>query len=442
MSNEQSVLASQIKMLSDSAEALISRGQFEDAEHVYEQVLKAAPYHIRSLDFLAGRAYERGDSDVCLELLGRSLRASPDRPAAYQNLALVYKARKQYDLALEAIDRALQLQPNYPMAQLHKATLLELTGRNRDAVCASLQAFQQAPELQQAQHSERVPVQVREIIAQCASMIVGARQAMLDAALAPLRGVHDAAALDRVEQFAELYMGKRAPEYRHDLQRPSFMYFPGLEPRAFFESGDFDWAPELEAATPGILDELHAVLQQPESLKPYVEIAAPDAREWNELNHSPQWSAYHFYKAGRRDDEHCRQCPMTTEVIEKLPMVRTPGQSPEAFFSILNPNTHIPPHVGLANYKLTVHLPLIVPEGCRIRVGDETRTWTAGRCLILDDSFQHEAWNDSDELRAVLILEVWNPQLSEVERQAVSAVLGVMADFNREYTAPAPVPAA
>lgn len=433
MPNEQSALATQIKLLSNSAEALAARGQLADAEQVFEQILKAAPYHVRALDFLAGRAYERGDSDQCLEFLGRSLRASPDRPAAYQNLALVYKQRKEYDLALEALDRALQLQPDYPMALMHKAVVLELSGRKRDAVSACLQAFDQAPELEQARRSGRMPEAVRRIVEQCMGIVFNARQAMLDAALEPLRKSHAPAELQRVERFAELYMGKRAPEYRHPLQRPSFMYFPDLEPKPFFERAEFPWMSELEAATATILPELRAVLEHPDELKPYVEIQQPDAREWTELNYSPQWSSYHLYKAGKRNDPHCEQCPATAAVLEKLPMVKASGQSPEAFFSILKPGTHIPPHVGLANHKLTVHLPLIVPENCRIRVGEETRTWTVGQCLILDDSFQHEAWNESAELRAVLILEMWNPQLTQVERDAVAAAIGVSTDFSRSY---------
>lgn len=433
MPNEQSALASQITMLSNSAEALAGRGQLDDAERVYEQILKAAPYHVRSLEFLAGRAYERGDSDLCLELMGRSLRASPDRPVAYQNLALVYKLRKEYPLALEALDRALALQPGFATALLHKATVLELMDRSRDAVSVCLQAFDQSPQLHQMRQSAQVPAPLRNLIAQCENIILNARQGMLDTALAPLRAMHAAESLTRVEKFAELYMGKRAPEYRHALQRPSFMYFPDLDPKPFFERAEFDYLPELEAATPAITEELRAVLQQPESLKPYVEITQPDAREWTELNYSPQWSAFHFYKGGQRNDEHCSQCPATTAAIEKLPMVKAPGQSPEAFFSILKPGTHIPPHVGLANHKLTLHLPLLVPPDCAIRVGDETRTWTVGQCLILDDSFQHEAWNKSAELRAVLILEIWNPQLTEVEREAVTAAVGVSTDFGRVY---------
>lgn len=85
-----------------------------------------------------------------------------------------------------------------------------------------------------------------------------------------------------------------------------------------------------------------------------------------------------------------------------------------------------------------MHLPLIIPEDCAIRVGNETRAWSEGECLIFDDSFQHEAWNRSNQSRAVLILEVWNPQLTAVERQAVSAVLAVIHDFDRRYGGAAP----
>ncbi|MGH8402521.1 MAG: aspartyl/asparaginyl beta-hydroxylase domain-containing protein, partial [Gammaproteobacteria bacterium] len=144
------------------------------------------------------------------------------------------------------------------------------------------------------------------------------------------------------------------------------------------------------------------------------------------------------YKGGERNESHCRQCPITAAAVEKLPLVHTPGHSPEVFFSILKPGTHIPPHYGLANFKLAVHLPLIIPGDCAIRVGNETRTWTESQCLIFDDSFQHEAWNNSSKLRVVLILEVWNPQLSEEEQQAVAAVLGVIRDFDLEYGSPPP----
>ena len=91
-------------------------------------------------------------------------------------------------------------------------------------------------------------------------------------------------------------------------------------------------------------------------------------------------------------------------------------------FSILEPRTRIPPHTGSSNVRTTVHLPLVVPEGCGFRVGSETRTSEAGKAWAFDDTIEHEAWNDSDAPRAILILDAWNPLLTEAERAAVRVV--------------------
>ena len=104
-----------------------------------------------------------------------------------------------------------------------------------------------------------------------------------------------------------------------------------------------------------------------------------------------------------------------------------PRRTPTAFFSILKPRTHLPAHTGVSNTRTIVHLPLIVPPGCRFRVGGETREWREGECLFFDDTIEHEAWNDSDELRAVLIFDTWNPHLSPAERDMLRALFGAMA---------------
>ena len=58
-----------------------------------------------------------------------------------------------------------------------------------------------------------------------------------------------------------------------------------------------------------------------------------------------------------------------------------------------------------------------MPQGCFFRVGGETRAWQEGVAFGFDDTIDHEAWNDSDHLRVVLIFDVWNPHLSLAEQQ-------------------------
>ena len=84
---------------------------------------------------------------------------------------------------------------------------------------------------------------------------------------------------------------------------------------------------------------------------------------------------------------------------------------------MLKPHTRIPPHTGVTNTRAIVHLPLIVPPGCGFRVGGETREWQEGTAFAFDDTIEHEAWNDSDELRAVLIFDVWNPHMTAGDRE-------------------------
>ncbi len=116
-------------------------------------------------------------------------------------------------------------------------------------------------------------------------------------------------------------------------------------------------------------------------------------------------------------------------LLDSLPLVDIPGRGPTAFFSRLKPGTHIPPHHGATNTRLIVHLPLIVPEGCGFRVGNTTREWQPGETLIFDDTVEHEAWNRGPDTRVVLIFDVWNPYLSERERDWVREVTATMAEF-------------
>jgi aspartyl/asparaginyl beta-hydroxylase (cupin superfamily) len=147
-------------------------------------------------------------------------------------------------------------------------------------------------------------------------------------------------------------------------------------------------------------------------------------RQWKELNHNPKWTAIHLLQNGRRIEQNARHCPCTLEAISHMDQPDVPGASPNAMFSMLAPRTRIPPHTGVANTRLVCHLPLIVPGNCGFRVGDTTREWNVGEAFVFDDTIEHEAWNDSDELRVVLIIDLWAPALSSGDRRTVAAVIG------------------
>ncbi|UAJ10188.1 aspartyl/asparaginyl beta-hydroxylase domain-containing protein [Polymorphobacter megasporae] len=212
-------------------------------------------------------------------------------------------------------------------------------------------------------------------------------------------------------------------------QAPTSFYYPRLAAIPFHDPADFPWVAAIAAQAPAMRAEVEAVIAAQSGLAPYVE--APENRPSKEhsLLGDARWSAYHLWKNGEPVAEHHAACPRTIAAVESAPIPHIPGRGPMALFSILAGGTHIPAHNGMLNTRLIVHIPLIVPPGCRLRVGNEVRTVEAGVPLIFDDSIEHEAWNDSDEPRAILLFEVWRPELTAGERAALTAMFGAVSSY-------------
>ncbi len=138
---------------------------------------------------------------------------------------------------------------------------------------------------------------------------------------------------------------------------------------------------------------------------------------------NPDWSAFYLWKDGKVLTENAKRCPRTMEALAHVPLTRVPGRSPTVLFSLLRPGARIPPHTGVLNTRLICHLPLIVPTGCGLRVGNETREWVEGEGWLFDDTIEHEAWNNSDQTRVILLFEIWRPELSNDERELISEML-------------------
>jgi hypothetical protein len=206
---------------------------------------------------------------------------------------------------------------------------------------------------------------------------------------------------------------------------PMDYHYPGLVEREFHDRSDLIWIEKLEAATDIIAAEFARVAGAERSeLVPYVQYSeAEPLRQWAALNNNRDWSAIHLLRNGRRVEANARHCPTTMDLLASLPQPDIAGVSPNAMFSLLAPHTRIPPHNGIANTRLVCHLPLIVPPGCWFRVGAERREWKRGEAWVFDDTIEHEAANESDALRVVLIFDVWHPGLNDRERAGIAALV-------------------
>jgi aspartyl/asparaginyl beta-hydroxylase (cupin superfamily) len=178
------------------------------------------------------------------------------------------------------------------------------------------------------------------------------------------------------------------------------------------------------------------VLQDTSRFEPYVKgnPMRPHHEQKGMLN-NPDWSAFYLWKDGEIVAENAARCPLTMRTLEGVPLTRVKNRSPSVLFSLLRPGAHIPPHSGLANTRLICHLPLIVPRDCAFRVGNDVRVPVEGKAWVFDDTIEHEAWNSSDQIRVILLFEIWRPDLSAEERGLVSAMFDAIDAYSGEKPA-------
>lgn len=188
------------------------------------------------------------------------------------------------------------------------------------------------------------------------------------------------------------------------VRRLEFLYgrYSTIGDRGFFEPEQFPWNSEIEANWRVIRQEVDRLLNNLENIPNFQDVS-PDQYD---VTNDDRWKTYFLYAYGLKAEKNCDRCPETTRAIESIPGMKT------AFFSILLPRKHIPehrgPHKGFLRYLLALKVPR-EKEKCRIRVGDEIRHWEEGKGMMFDDTFPHEVWNDTDEIRVVLFLDIVRP---------------------------------
>jgi len=377
------------------------------------------------LNQAAMQALGAGDFATAQALLQRLVAADPASIPGWLNLAAVRRRLNDVDGAFDALREVMRRDPrNFP-ALLMSATLMERQGDIKGAAGLYGAALSNAPPDNYLDRpTQQAVAHAREVHGRHTremSDFIRARIGDTQSQCAPIER-------RRVDSFIDMTLRVR----KRYQQEPLEYFYPGLPAIEFYEREEFPWLADLEAATVPMQQELATILREDQAgFAPYIhyEDHMP-LDQWRELNHSPRWSAFHFYEKGQPVAERCRRAPATMAVLSRLPQAQVQLRSPSALFSVLQPKTRIPPHTGVANFRLVVHLPLIVPAGCGFRVGGETRQWRVGEAWVFDDTIEHEAWNDSEQTRIIFICDVWSPRLSPEERAVIGEVIAATDAFN------------
>jgi aspartyl/asparaginyl beta-hydroxylase (cupin superfamily) len=421
---------SQFRVLIQQAERAQAAGQRDEAQRLLARAESAAPDHPLVLNARAIDLLQTGNAARARELLERAVAIEAANPALWMNIATACRALGKLDDEEKALERLLELEPRHLLGLLQKAELLTRRGKPKAAAGVYHNA------LQTLQPDQRLPAVLRDALQRAFDAVRRNDAALAEyigEAARAVRAAHAPGELSRVEHALGALTGSK----RIYLPRPTFLHVPKLATEEFYPREKFSWLAEFEAATAEIRAEFERALAEDSAgAVPYIDY--PDGTpldQWAELNKSRRWSAFFLWRDGQRVDAHADRCPRTASLLAKAPTADVRGYAPTAFFSILDKKSHIPPHCGVTNSRLIIHLPLVVPGNCRFRVGSETREWEVGKAWVFDDTIEHEAWNDSDLPRAILIFDTWHPDLSAAERELLRTAVPAIKDYYRDEVA-------
>ncbi len=410
-------------MIAAAGQAAAER-RWQDAERLWTQVRAEEPDNVQALYSLGVHAHQRGDGRGAIELLRAARAAAPRDPMIALTLSVVHRGLGESEQEWAAIIASLAIDAYFLPGVLAKAEFLEQQRKSRAAATVFRDALKIAPAepewppmlQRRLRHARQAVARDSEDLAAFLTHEVSLQRA----AIAPLLA-------GRWDEALAIAAGRTGPY----LPQCNQLYVPRLPAQTFYDPALFPWIPALEARTDAIRTELQSlVADQLQSFQPYIAYRPGEpVNQWKDLNHSRDWSSFPLWAHGQPIEANLAQCPVTAQALSDVETVHIAGLCPNVMFSALAPHTHIPPHHGETNARLVAHLPLVVPQDCSFRVGFDRREWEPGKVLVFDDSIEHEARNDSDALRVVLIFDVWNPLLSAEERALVTTLARALGDY-------------
>jgi aspartyl/asparaginyl beta-hydroxylase (cupin superfamily) len=413
------VLAQEIGQLLAAAQQARAGGRIEEESTLLARAGSLAPDDPLVANTRGVHALGRGAWNDARAFFETAIKADPTEAALWMNLATACRSARDDEGEQRSLEGALAIDRRHVMAQYRMAGLFQRTDRPAQAA----QGWSHVAQLLEG--IENPPSAVRDMLSEARAYLAKHNEAIAKAL--------DDALSDQIDMLGT--QGKRLRAcIDHSLGRRRIypnvcagIHYPFLPADEFFDRAHFPWFAELEARTGAIKAEAEAILSgQADMIRPYVrmEKGGPETK-WSRLDGSLDWTACFLWEYGVRNDAVCNLCPETAKALEAVPQSNIPGKAPSAFFSLLRPGAHIPPHTGVTNSRSIIHLPLIVPDNCDFRVGGETRSWKEGEAFGFDDTIEHEAWNHSDKPRVVLIFDVWNPHLSAAEQALLSRMFEI-----------------
>jgi aspartate beta-hydroxylase len=414
------------------ARALIAESQAVSAEVLLRPLVEKYPDCVEAWMILADLAEQRGDDERARACLASAQAQAPRSEALAVNIAQAQLEAGKLGDAVETLGRLIAAQPVSVLGWVMLGDVLQLGGLPALAATARYEGITRGQSLGLMVSMETTPEPLRPVIEQLIASINEEKFSRIGNAFARMREQLGAAEIQRVEHAIAAYLGQVADGPTSPHQQPKFLFFPGLPAGPYHDPYLHPWAKKLDDAYDAIRAEALGVLGQQGKLENFLSFQPGQSKAGylGGEGSNPSWDAFFFYRHGQRYDANHAACPATSRALSEIELCQVDGQAPEICFSILQPGTHIMPHHGVTNTRLVMHLPLIVPPGCALKVhGAEEHVWKERELVMFDDTFRHEAWNKSEQARVVLLMDCWNPHLTGAERIAVRHLTETIATY-------------
>ena len=391
----EAAVASQATTALARCEGLMQAGRFGEAEPLLRHLGHVLPRHPLPPFFRGCVEQQRGDFLAACRLYETALELRPELLSARGNLVACLMDLGRFDAAVGHAEVLTRIDGDSACRWF----LLGVVRMRMGDTEAAAQSYQRALEIN--------PTYMEAYV-------------NLDSVLLKL------GRLQECRDWAQRAVSARFGFWEHALQRPPH-FVPGLRSRPWWDPQQFAWARDLEANFEPIKQELLALLganaeHRPRGMPAAWGSVGGRSKHDRSLVQAGDWKEFVLLGNSEKVGQNLSRVPVTAACLSRAPSVLQMAAHGvgETLFSVISPGTHLRPHCGSTNGRLTAHFGLVVPDGCEIRCGEEVRTWEEGKVIVFDDSYEHEVWHRGQGARIVLLINFWHPDVPPQARRPIN----------------------
>ena len=402
------------------------RGEVLQEELLLRELLQEQPAHGPARLRLCELMIQRDQLEQALAFLDVVSATDP----LYPDLALT-QGQLQWQLGLgsqsiQTLQTLTNRMPEDHVAWLFLAEVLADAGHHHEALRARYKSIRLAQQQGRWLSAESTEPQLLEPVTRAIGQFNQGRKDWLYRIYDQYCSEYGSHELRRVHKALQGYLGEITIQPPDPRQKPKFFYMPDLPEGPYHDPMLHPWCSLLQQNWQGIRQEACQVLAEDTGFESFLGLQPGQlAPQYvSGASAAPAWDAFFFYRHGQRFDANHQRCPLTSALLESIDLCRIRNQAPEVCFSLLRAQSTIMPHYGVTNTRLVFHLPLVVPSDCALNIVDgASHPWVEGCPMMFDDTYQHEAWNRSNQDRMILLMDCWHPDLSPPEREAIQALI-------------------